>query len=70
MGKNLVETGLRHLIYVSHKANGGPFLLGSPYLFDATAYAEYLFGIDLGIDELLFRDPDTPDALHPGAWRR
>ncbi len=27
---------------------------------------EYLLEVDLGIDQLLFRDPDTPDVLFPG----
>lgn len=28
--------------------------------------AEYFLEVDLGIDELVFRDPDTPASLHPG----
>lgn len=32
--------------------------------------AKYLLVVDLGTDQSLFRDPDTPAALHPGRMAR
>lgn len=39
---------------------------GAAIAIAATVEAEYLFGIDLGVDTLLFDDPDTPAQQHPG----
>lgn len=39
---------------------------GIVILFSLLTLGEYIFGLDFGIDQLLIRDLETPEALHPG----